>query len=284
MKLLTFYLIMFAAACGSEGYNEQSVAADEMEMTTEADYAEDQTATDNGTVELAERKIIRTAEMRMKVSDFQESNAKVEQLIANNQAYIANSQFNNNTYQLEQQLSIRVPPKQFDALIKAIEKEAIYVNFKNISATDVSEEYLDIETRLRTKKEVRDRYEEILRNKAKTVKDVLAAEEAIRVIQEEIESKEGRLRYLKNQIGYSTINLSLYEEIPYEKEPNIVREAYSSKFWQSLKMGWHTILDVILGLATIWPILLIVGLLIWQRKRLFGNKREVKRGDDGEKI
>ena len=70
---------------------------------------------------------------------------------------------------------------------------------KNVSVQDVTEEYLDIEARLKTKKEVEARYIEILKSKTKTVEDVLKAEEQIRIIREEIEAREGRLNYLKNQ-------------------------------------------------------------------------------------
>jgi len=69
---------------------------------------------------------------------------------------------------------------KFDAFLTAIEAESIYTDYKNINSNDVTEEFTDITIRLKTKKEVRDRYIDILRNKAKTVKDILDAEDKIR--------------------------------------------------------------------------------------------------------
>ena len=87
----------------------------------------------------------------------------------------------------------------------------------------MTEEFIDIEQRLKNKKEVQRRYIEILQNKAKTVEDVLAAEDKIRIIQEEIESREGRLRYLKDNIALSTINIEMYQELE-QGEAEIVYE------------------------------------------------------------
>jgi hypothetical protein len=118
---------------------------------------------------------------------------------------------------------------------------------------------------LKTKKEVRERYIDILRNKAGTVKDVIQAEDAIREITEEIEAKEGRLRYLKNQVNLSTITLTIYQKVNFKEEPEIYEKPYFKKFVEALKNGWSIITIVVLFLANIWPILLIIGFIYLRR-------------------
>ena len=173
----------------------------------------------------------------------------------------------NSTYRITNQLVVRVPADRFDELMNQIETESIYTNHRRVNAQDVTEEYLDIETRLNMKKQVRDRYVAILRDKAKTVEEVLKAEEAIRVIQEEIESREGRLNYLKNRISLSTINLEIYQEVPYTPDRG-QRTTFWTRLKQSAVNGWTIVVNMVLGLVTIWPLVLIGGLLIWQRKWL----------------
>ncbi|MBQ0740603.1 DUF4349 domain-containing protein, partial [Aquimarina celericrescens] len=88
----------------------------------------------------------------------------------------------------------------FDIVLDSICKTAEFVDFKNISTIDVTEEYVDITSRLKTKVEVKQRYETILRTKAKTVEDILMAEEKLSKLQEEIESAQGRLKYLGSKV------------------------------------------------------------------------------------
>ena len=77
---------------------------------------------------------------------------------------------------------MRVPSKNFEALLKASEKAEREITNKNINARDVTEEYVDGETRLKSKKLFRTRYNQLL-EKAVKVDDILAIEENIRVLQ-----------------------------------------------------------------------------------------------------
>lgn len=220
-----------------------------------------------------ERKIIKTVNYRIQVKDVNASTEKVKQLVAGQGGYISGMSLNNSSYEISNDITIRVPQENLETLLTAIGEEAVYTNYRSEQAQDVTEEYVDLEIRLRTKKEVRDRYIDILRNKAKTVEDVLNAEEKIRVIQEEIESVEGRLKYLSNQAALSTINLTIYQRVEYRPQPDVYHESFGSRLINSLKGGWELLQGLVLFLIRIWPLLIIFGLLIWQRKRIFGRFR-----------
>lgn len=179
----------------------------------------------------------------------------------------------NSSYQITSNFLIRTPAARFDSLMNALTAESVFLNTRRVDAQDVTEEYLDIETRLKTKKEVRDRYVDILRNKARTVEEVLKAEEAIRVIQEEIEAREGRLKYLRDQVAMSSINLEIYEEVTFQPEPKTFKRSFAGRALSALRGGWDGIVGFLIVLINIWPLLLFGGLLIWQRKRIFRWKR-----------
>lgn len=219
------------------------------------------------------RQIIKTANYRIQVEDVNASSRKANQLATKHGGYVSDSELTNSSYEITNVITIRVPAAHFDSLLEELGSDAIHTQYKRINSQDVTEEFVDITTRLKTKKEVRDRYVDILRTKAKTVKDVLDAEEQIRIIQEEIEAKEGRLRYLKDQVGMSTIRLELYQAIEYHPEPNVFHESFWSKLISGLKNGWDMLQGIVIFFVNIWPLLLIGGLLWWQRRWVWSKIR-----------
>src|SRR5690606_18336536 len=111
---------------------------------------------------------------------------------------------------------------------------SISEDYIKVNAQDVTEEYYDLETRLKTKKEVEARYIEILKSKAKTVEEILIAEDKIRYLREEIEAVEGRLRLLKNKVGLSTIQIEIYQDAYFVKEKENIKKhetTISSSTW-----------------------------------------------------
>ena len=74
-----------------------------------------------------------------------------------------------------------------------------------IDSQDVTEEYIDITARLKTKKELEARYLELLK-KANKVEEIVSIEKEIGNLRSDIESIEGRLRYINNAVAYSTLD------------------------------------------------------------------------------
>ena len=222
------------------------------------------------------RQIIKTANYRIQVKDVNASSRQANLLATKHGGYVSDSELTNSSYETTNTLTIRVPASRFDSLLDDLGQEAIFTQYKRISSQDVTEEYVDITIRLKTKIAVRDRYVDILRTKAKTVKDVLAAEEQIRIIQEEIESKEGRLRFLKDQVGMSTIRLELYQEIEFRPEPNAFHESFWVKMTSGLKNGWSLMQGIVIFFVNIWPLLILGGLLWWKRRWIWGKIRREK--------
>lgn len=217
---------------------------------------------------MSKRKIIRTGDVKFKVNSLEKSTKIIQALTQKCNGFIASMNQNNSNYLASNVLSVRVPIDQFDYFLFQMKEEALYADYIRVNAKDVTEEFIDIEQRLKNKKEVQRRYIEILQNKAKTVEDVLAAEEKIRVIQEEIESREGRLRYLKDNIALSTIDIEMYQEIEQVEAAVVYEKGFLAKAKDGFVNGWNFILELLVGLINIWPVLLIVSLLIVFRKRL----------------
>ncbi|MBC7864720.1 MAG: DUF4349 domain-containing protein [Bacteroidia bacterium] len=214
-----------------------------------------------------QKQIIQTADIKIQVKSLDHSADTIDLIVKKYGAYIstANQQTSNGV--AEGRMCIRVRQENFSALIKDLMKQSVFTNFKNIRTDDVSAEYVDIESRLKTKKEVEARYMEILRNKARTIGEVLQAENEIRVVHEEIEAKTGRLNLLKDQVAYSTINLEFYQQTVFTNEPAKVEESYVSDLGTAFGTGWTFIKKMVLVLTYIWPfyIFLFVLYLVLRR-------------------
>lgn len=215
-------------------------------------------------------KIIKSASARYKVKNVKLSTQQIKAIAGKLDGYISDLRFQNNLYSIENRFTIKVPANHFDKLMDSINAVVEFVEYENITTKDVTEEYIDIETRLKTKLEVKQRYEEILRKNAKTVKDILATEEKLRVIQEEIESAQGRLNYLSNKVAYSTIQVDLYETVEYKDEPTSYTKTFWDKTKEGLSFGWDIIENLVIGIIHIWPLVIIgIVLTMWIRKRFF---------------
>lgn len=211
-------------------------------------------------------KIIKTADYRFQVKDIDLSTKKIQSLVRENSAYISGMDMNANNFQKDNYITIRVPNVNFEDLLTEIGKEAEFTDYKRIHTEDVSEEYVDIETRLKTKKEVKERYEMMLRTQAKTMTEVFHAEEKIRKLQEEIEAKEGRLRFLKEKVSFSTINLSVYQVIDLEAMAAAKEHGFADEFKENFMTGWTGIMNVLLAMVNIWPLIFIgIVVLFWKR-------------------
>lgn len=94
--------------------------------------------------------------------------------------------------------------------------------------------------------------------------------------QEEIEAIEGRLRYLNNQTDLSTVNIDMYQKINYN--PVAYEKSFFTKVIDGFISGWKLIQVTIIGLVTIWPILLLAVAVFLARKRIrkviAGNRKD----------
>ncbi|MEQ1585239.1 MAG: DUF4349 domain-containing protein [Cyclobacteriaceae bacterium] len=208
-----------------------------------------------------ERKLIRDGQLDFKTADVKKTKIEIEKISKELNGYISSENENNYDNRLQYTQTIRVPADQFDNLIKRIEPLANKIENKSINTQDVTEEFIDVEARLNTKKELEARFREILKQ-AKTVEEIVSIESQIANVRAEIESMEGRLKYLQNQVSYSTLNVSYYEIIGTDF-------GFASKFVESIKGGWDNLLSFMIFLITLWPF--VVGLTAfvfwWVRRR-----------------
>lgn len=270
------FLFFYLTACGGKQENGSQVIDkvydDTDGATVEEEISEDGITETNEqasdlkiiTVQNKEKninpqKIIKTAEVRFQVENLQESITNVQQTLKKYKAYVSSVNQSRGHGRLDGKIIIRVSNADFSNLLNELLKLSIYTDYNRVNAQDVSEEFVDIQTRLQTKKAVEKRYLEIL-EKAETIPDILSVEEKLNQIREEIEAKEGRLKYLQDQVSYSTITLEMYEETEEEDAPEI---SFWKKAGKGFVTGWDGFLRFLIGLTYIWPLLIILGTIIF---------------------
>ncbi len=166
------------------------------------------------TQEAAEdRKVIKTAHLRLEVADFDGAVEELERLALEAGGYVSNSNYRiTSGNRRKGTISIRIPEENFGRVIDDIKKLGRVVSFSS-SGQDITEEYIDLEARLRNLKRQEERLLELL-DMATSVKDVLEVERELMRVRGEIERLEGRLRYLSNRVEYATVNVELFEPEP----------------------------------------------------------------------
>ena len=166
----------------------------------------------DASVDLPERMIIRTAEMSMVVQDTDETLAAMRELIKGYDGYIADSSRWLADEQPYARITLRVPSQSLDEVMALLREMAIKVDNENISGQDVTEEFVDLQARLRnleaTEKELLALLTEVRENRGKA-EDILAIHRELTNIRGQIESLKGRAQYLERMTALATINVSI---------------------------------------------------------------------------
>ncbi len=201
-------------------------------------------------------KIKKTADLNITVEDYKKARTEIEKIVKSGNAYIGSENEQNTTYSITNYMVIRVLNRDFDAMVNKLLTVASNVNSKNVTAEDVTAQFVDIQSRLKSKKEIENRYLDILQ-KASKVSDILEIEQKLGEIREEIEAKEGELKFLSDQVNYSTINLNFHQEFEYTPTD---RPGFFGRMGSAFGNGWSGFLSFLVGVVYVWPLWLILGL------------------------
>lgn len=214
--------------------------------------------------EVPENKIIKTGEVRMEVLNLEDAKKKLDTLIKELKGYYESETYTSEGNQNTFRLIIRIPHEKFDTTMAALEKGPGRILFSNINLSDVTEEYTDVTIRLKNHLAYLEQYRNILK-KANRIEDIMAVQEKIRVLEEEIDSKEGRLKYLDDQVAYSTLTVEMME---WKTTHNGEEPVFLIKVVNAFKEGIQMFFDMLLWLIGIWPIVVAMALLIIFRKAI----------------
>ena len=187
--------------------------------------------------------------------------ARVVALVKQFDGYIADSNLAGATGESRRATwKIRVPVARFEEMTNAAQGLGELQSVTTASQ-DISEEYYDIEARIRNKTREEERLLTLLQDRPGTLDDVMAIERALSHAREELERMQGRLRVLTDLTAMTTVNLSITEIHNYEppQTPTFatrVRRAFDGSLGSLQTTGEETVVAT----AAMAPWLAVVGL------------------------
>ncbi len=214
------------------------------------------------------RKLIRNGSIRFISDDVSATYSNVAGSVKKFEGYIADERTYNSDASSGYDLTIRVPSGNFDKLINEIlsGKNVKKLEEKSTGINDVTEEFIDVEARLKIKKESELKLLELLKQ-AKNVSEIIAINEQLTNLRADIESTEGRLKYLENQVSFSTLQVNFYTEAKYSSH-------FFSEISDGFSRGWQIFLQLLTLISYLWVIIL-AGIIIWISVRWYRRRKRV---------
>lgn len=221
------------------------------------------------------RKLIKRAELNLEVKNCEEVSKKIVDLVNAFSGIIIDSEIQKYSNEAKRGRTVlKVLPKDFDVVIAKL-KELGKVDLERITGEDVTEEYVDLEARLKNFQIVKERLHRILEERAREVKDILEVERELARLGEQIERIEGRKKYLDRQVDLATITVNYYEPKAMAPEPLNVVKRLKETIRTAIEAFINVFNGAIVVIAAILPILIWVFIIISITiiiKRLFIKK------------
>ncbi len=304
--LLTLSLLLLAACSGSgrlasrtqtdqsraakdtsaESSNDSQSSGAKPQSPTMQQVSLNQVDQSQSVVEAMNRKIIRNADLALEVAAPTEAQQTVSAIAETLGGFVVNSESklrpsgDGARQDVEVTLIVRVPSQQFKAAVEQIIALGSRVLQNKKTGEDVTEEFIDLEARVKTQKALEQQFLEIMK-RADKVEDALEVQRQIAEVRTEIEKLEGRKRFLENRASLSTITVTLQQPTAIIVNTSgfgrSVREAVS----ESVAVAVDIVLFLIRFVIVMIPVLLLLilpGLLltrfVWRRARAMQLGRE----------
>lgn len=232
------------------------------QATSKEGYGNVQTPTD-------QRMIVRNGQISLVVNDVTKTRDDIAALAAGLNGYVVSSQIWGEGPDMRGTISIRVPDESFDSTLSEFRKMAVRVPTENTNSQDVTEEYVDLQSRRKNAEATESQYLALL-EKSTNVEDTLKIYERLTQIRNEIEQIKGRMQYLERTTSMSLITVSL--------APAASAKPLASAGWSSLEtlksaLRGLVTLGQVLGTAILWLLVfsplwgIILVIIIWIRRK-----------------
>lgn len=229
-----------------------------------------------------DRKIIRNADLTLESDAPDDAQRQITSIAERAGGFVVESQATSSDVRSTRRdivnISIRVPSQKFADALEEIRRTGTRIVVESVKGEDVTEEFIDVEARLRAKKALEMQFMEIMK-RANGVNDALNVQSEIADVRGEIERIEGRKRFLENQSSLSTIKIRL------QTSSTTTLAASSTGFVprlaQAFNTGYDFALNFILGLMTIviavLPFAALIGLPVVLGMRYLWKRRDQPR-------
>lgn len=255
--------------------NFQTSEGDNLKIQGVSSTEEKNKPKDDINIDISKRMIVRTGSMNLETENYDITEKKITETLNKHSGYIENSSSSVNSSGKKQGvMTIKVPADKYDVLLSEITTFGKVVSM-NTKATDITEEYIDLEARQKTQKELEQRLLKLLSEKTARLTDVVEVEEKLASVRKNIESIDGRLRYLKSQTSYSTLTISIFE-------PSLLETSSGGGFFyeigQGIKKGIRGFTEILSGIImliiALLPVIIIIITIYLIIRRIIRKKKK----------
>ena len=222
-----------------------------------------------------ERLVVRNASLTLVVEDPVATMNALTQLADNLGGYVVSSELStmrlpNGGEAPQARVRLRVPAEKFDQALEAIRAQGLRVSAESITGQDVTEEYVDLQARVKNLQAAEEQLQKIM-DQATRTEDVLRVYRELTNVRGEIERLQARIRYLQQSAAMSAIDVKL---VPDEAAQPLRIGGWEPK--GVIKHSFEMLVRTLEGVVTVvlWvliyllPVVALLGLLLWPVYRL----------------
>lgn len=275
---------------GSDNKYDQSVDAEmpKEELGFESAPEAEEMANENQSDALAGRKLIYTYRAELQTLEFEKTIEELEKAVNKAGGYIERSSRSGSgaidygrVYERSADYTLRIPADAAGAFVEGLASIAA-VTYSNQGVDDVTDYYFDSEARLNNLRVQETRLLELLAQ-AENMGDMITIEQALSEVRYQIESLDGTIRRLDNEIEFSTVELyiqEVFEASKLQAAPLTLGERISNRFSRSIEDIKDTCEDLIVWLIgdsliiLIWVVIIAAVVLVLRKMRIRLPKRD----------
>jgi hypothetical protein len=271
---------------------KKSEASEEASVDTVATSADSISSSAAVEKEGSTRKFIRTADLKFKVKNVTQSTYVIESITNKFDGFVTYTNLQSNIidkfetkvsqdstletirYNVENNITIRVPNKRLDTVIKTIARQIDFLDYRIIKADDVSLKMLSNQLSQKRSNNNEKRIEKAIDTKGKKINDIMDAETNLASQKEQNDTAKLDNLSIQDQVNFSTLTIQIYQHESVKQEMNANTKDYNYykpnigiRILDSLKTGWYVLQDIIVFLFQIWWLLFISigGFLLYKK-------------------
>ena len=215
-----------------------------------------------------ERMIVRTGDASLVVGNVIRGWDEIAQLAVRLNGYVVSSRISGEEQDMRGWISIRVPAERFAQVLAELRELAVRVTSESTDSRDITEEYVDLESRLKNAETTENQYLALL-EKAGEVEDIIMIYDSLSWVRREIGQIKGRIQYLERTSSMSLISVSL--------EPENTAKPFVRAGWSALEVLKSAVRGIVtfgqwLGTLALWLLIFtpawgaILGVILWRRR------------------
>jgi len=278
MNKLLFPLLLIVALFGCN--KEKRSFGDTSDQTSASLEASDTTA---------EEKIIKTADMRFRVKNVQQTKEKISAVIKADKGtlaqfsvqstiqrtekvkYSTDSLIELTSYRTEGSITARVPSDKIDEFTNKVAKMAVFIDQQSMTMDDQSITYLANKLKNQNRVEAVSQLNKHANKKSNNVETALDLKDSY------VDNKIQNLM-IDNSVNYSIITLNFYQDNTMQKlvvandRLEDYRPHFFNRLWLNIQNGWVIFMELILAIANLWMLILLIAIGYFTYKHFRKNK------------